>query len=348
MKYRKLGSSDLEVSEICLGTMTWGTQNTEAEGHAQIDYALDHGVTFMDTAEVYPVNPVSKENAGRTEEIIGTWLAKNPSRRGDFVLATKVAGVGQNACHDGIPITARKVRMAVDGSLKRLQTEVIDLYQFHWPNRGHYHFRSNWRYDPSGQDTEAVDDNMAEVMAELAAQRKAGKIRHFGLSNETAWGVIAWNRAAEAAGGPRVVSIQNDYSLLCRHFDLDLAEVARHEGVGLMAYSPLAAGLLTGKYADGAIPAGSRGAINAGLGGRVSPQSARATSAYVALARRHGLDPAQMALAFAASRPFMASVILGATSIAQLENDIAAAELTLSDEVMGDIAAVRRDHPLPF
>jgi aryl-alcohol dehydrogenase-like predicted oxidoreductase len=349
MKYRTLGTSDLRVSELCLGTMTWGTQNSEAEGHAQIDLALDRGVTFLDSAEVYPVNPVSKETAGRTEAIIGTWLAKNPGRRKDFVLATKVAGAGQAAVHDGVPITPAKIRAALEGSLRRLQTEVIDLYQFHWPNRGHYHFRQNWRYDPTKQDRAAVADNMAEVMAELAAQRKAGKIRYFGLSNETAWGVSAWNRAAEAAGGPRVTSIQNEYSLLCRHFDLDLAEACHHEQVALLAYSPLAAGLLTGKYAPGvAPPAGSRLALNGDLGGRVTPRVWPAVDAYAAIARRHGLDLTRMALAFTLSRPFMGASILGGTSTDHVATALGAADVTLSPEVMAEIATAWKANPDPY
>jgi aryl-alcohol dehydrogenase-like predicted oxidoreductase len=329
--------------------MTWGSQNTEAEGHAQIDLALDRGVTFIDTAEVYPVNPVSRETAGRTEAIIGSWIAKNRGRRGDFVLATKVAGAGQKAVHDGVPITPQKVRDAIEGSLRRLQTDVIDLYQFHWPNRGHYHFRSNWRYDPSGQDREAVADNMAAVMDELVAQRKAGKIRHFGLSNESAWGVIAWNRAAAAASGLPVVSIQNEYSLVCRHFDLDLAEVAHHERVGLMAYSPLAAGLLTGKYAAGtAPPRGSRMDLNGDLGGRVTPRVWPAVDAHAAIARRHGLDLVQMALAWTLTRPFLGAAIIGATSVAQVDLALGAAEVTLSEAVMAEIAAAWKAHPDPY
>jgi aryl-alcohol dehydrogenase-like predicted oxidoreductase len=349
MKYRTLGTSDLEVSELCLGTMTWGTQNTEAEGHAQIDLALERGVTFLDTAEVYPVNPVSRETAGRTEEIIGTWIAKNRARRRDFVLATKVAGAGQAAVHDGVPITPAKVRAAVEGSLRRLQTDVIDLYQFHWPNRGHYHFRQNWRYDPTKQDRRAVADNMAEVMGELLAQRKAGKIRHFGLSNETAWGVSAWNRAAEAAGGPKVETIQNEYSLLCRHFDLDLAEACHHEQVALLSYSPLAAGLLTGKYAPGVTPQpGTRLALNGDLGGRVTPRVWPAVDAHAAIARRHGLDLVQMSLAWALSRPFMASVILGGTSTDHVALALGAADVTLSPEVMAEIAAAWKANPDPY
>jgi aryl-alcohol dehydrogenase-like predicted oxidoreductase len=351
MKYRRLGASDLTVSEICLGSMTWGTQNTEAEGHAQIDLALENGVTFIDTAEVYPVNPVSKETAGRSEAIIGSWIAAHPGRRADLVLATKVAGAGQQAVHDGVPITPEKVRVAIDGSLKRLSTDVIDLYQFHWPNRGHYHFRSNWRYDPSKQDTDAVADNMAAVMGELQAQKRAGKIRHFGLSNETAWGVMAWNRAAAdaAGGGLPVVTIQNEYSLVCRHFDLDLAEVAHHERVPLLAYSPLAAGLLTGKYAAGvAPPKGSRRDLNGDLGGRVTPRVWPAVDAYLAIARRHGLSPVQMALAWLLGRPFLGAAIIGATATDQVALALGAADISLGAEVTAEIGAAWKAWPDPY
>jgi aryl-alcohol dehydrogenase-like predicted oxidoreductase len=226
---------------------------------------------------------------------------------------------------------------------------VIDLYQFHWPNRGHYHFRSNWRYDPSEQDRAATADNMAAVMDELIAQRQAGNIRHFGLSNETAWGVMAWNRAAAAADGLQVVSIQNEYSLMARHFDLDLAEVAHHERVPLLAYSPLAAGLLTGKYAQGVTPpAGSRMALNGDLGGRAAPRAWPAVDAYAAIARRHGLDLVQMALAWTLTRPFLGAAILGATSVAQVERALGAAEVTLSEAVMAEIAAAWKAHPDPY
>ncbi len=347
MKYRKLGRTDLSVSEICLGTMTWGSQNSEAEAHEQMDWALDHGVNFFDTAELYPTTPVSAETYGRTEEFIGTWLKKS-GKRSEIVLATKIAGSGRPHIRDGRPISAQTIAEAVDASLKRLQTDHIDLYQIHWPNRGHYHFRGAWDYDPSNQNTGEAFDSIAEKLHALDGLVKSGKIRAIGLSNETAWGTMQYLRMAEEKGLPRVASIQNEYNLLYRAFDLDMAEVAHHEHVGLLAYSPLAAGLLTGKYVDGARPAGSRGTINTDLGGRLQPLQEPAVKAYVALAAEHGIDAGQMALAFCLTRPFMTSVIIGATTMEQLKTDIAAADLTLSPELLGGIAAIHRQYPMPI
>ncbi|MBO0662711.1 aldo/keto reductase [Jiella sp. MQZ9-1] len=347
MKYRSLGRTGLSISEICLGTMTWGSQNSEAEGHAQMDLAVEMGVNVFDVAEMYPTTPLLAETVGRTEEIIGTWFAKT-GRRDDITLASKITGAGNEKVRGGEPITADSVRRALDGSLKRLQTDRIDLYQLHWPNRGSYHFRQNWGFDPSGQQPDAVKANIEEVLHELGEQVKAGKIRHVGLSNESAWGVMQFASIAERDGTPRIASIQNEYSLMHRIFDLDLAETALNEQVGLLAYTPLAAGLLTGKYTAGAIPPGTRGAINKGLGGRHTEYAVRVADEYCEVARRHGLDPAQMAIAFCLTRPFMTSVIIGATNLEQLKTDIAAAEVTLSDEVMSAIAAVYRRHPLPL
>ena len=347
MKYRYLGTSDLRVSELCLGSMTWGSQNTSDEGHRQIDTALDAGVNFMDTAELYPTNPVRAETIGGTETIIGSWFAKT-GRRKDVILASKIAGHGNPMVRGGEPITAKSVREVLDAALKRLQTDYIDIYQFHWPNRGAYSFRQNWRYDPSKQDRAAVAENMAEVMAELAAQRQAGKIRHFGLSNESAWGTMAWNRAAEAVGGPRVISVQNEYSLLCRLYDTDMAEMAHHEKVGLLAFSPIGAGLLSGKYRPDFSPPGSRRSITADLGGRITPRVWAAIDAYVALARSHGLDPAAMALAWVLTRPFLGAAIFGATSQEHLQNALSATELTLAPDVMSAIERIHKEHPMPY
>jgi aryl-alcohol dehydrogenase-like predicted oxidoreductase len=347
MKYRALGRTGLKVSEICLGTMTWGSQNSEAEGHAQMDYAVEHGVNFFDTAEMYPTTPLAKETVGRTEEIVGTWL-KASGMRQDVIVATKITGAGSDKVRDGAPITGRTVRTAVDGSLRRLQTDVIDLYQLHWPNRGSYHFRKSWTYDPSGQDRAAIHANIQDVLGTLGELIVAGKIRHIGLSNETAWGIAQFVGISDRTGLPRVASVQNEYSLMHRIFDLDLAEVSLNEDVGLLAYSPLATGLLTGKYGEGALPAGSRATINKDLGGRFTPLALAVADEYVAIARRHRLDPSQMALAFCLARPFMASVIIGATTMEQLRTDIAAADLVLADDVRAEIAAVYRRHPLPM
>jgi aryl-alcohol dehydrogenase-like predicted oxidoreductase len=348
MQMQRLGRSDLEVSRFCLGSMTWGSQNTEDEAHGQIDYAFDHGINFIDTAELYPTTPSSAETAGETERIIGAWFAKS-GRRQDVILASKIAGPGNSTVRppSSAPISPQSLRIALEDSLRKLRTDRIDLYQLHWPNRGSYHFRQNWRYDPSSQ-RRGLRDEFREILEALAEFVAEGKIRHIGVSNETAWGTALWCELAEAHGLPRIVSIQNEYSLLCRHFDLDLAELGHHEEVGLLAYSPLAAGMLTGKYTGGAVPPGSRASVNATLGGRINPRSLEAASAYADLARAHGLEPAQMALAFCASRPFMASVILGATSLEQLAHDIAAADVVLSREVLDGIAEVRRAFPMPF
>ena len=346
MQTRPLGRTGIDVSLYCLGSMTWGTQNTEAEGHAQIDAALDGGINFIDTAEMYPSNPLSKETQGRTEEILGSWVARS-GRRDDVVIATKVIGDGYANIRDGGPITPDSIAIAVEGSLRRLQTDFIDLYQLHWPNRGSYHFRKWHSFDPTRQDKDAPAD-IAACLEALDGLVKAGKIRAIGLSNESAWGTAQFLSIAEANGWPRVASIQNEYSLLCRHYDLDLAELTHHEHVGLLAFSPLATGILTGKYLGGAMPEGSRATITSGLGGRLTESVEAATQAYVDLAREHGLDPTQMALAFCAQRPFMTSIIFGARTMDQLSTAIGAAEVTLSDEVMDGITAIYRAHPIPM
>jgi len=347
MRRNELGRTGLKVSALCLGSMTWGTQNTEAEGHAQIDRALERGVNFIDTAEMYPVNPVSAATVGRTEEIIGSWLARS-GRRGDVVLATKVSGAGMKHARDGAPISRATITEAVEGSLRRLGTDHIDLYQLHWPNRGSYMFRQNWSYDPSGQDRAATVAHMEEVLETMQRLVEAGKLRHFGLSNESAWGTAMWLRLAEENGWPRVASIQNEYSLLCRLFDTDLAELSVNEDVGLLAFSPLAAGLLSGKYAGDVTPEGSRRSLNPTLGGRIGPRVWEAVSAYMGIAARHGLDPCQMALAWCLTRPFICAAIFGATSMTQLDTALDAAELELSDEVLAEIDAAHRAHPMPY
>ncbi len=345
MKQNLLGRTGISVSEICLGTMTWGTQNTEAEAHEQMDYAIENGVNFFDTAELYPTTPVSAETQGRTEEYIGSWFEKT-GRRDQVVLATKVAGSGRDYIRGGRDIDASAIREAVDTSLKRLKTDYIDLYQIHWPNRGTYHFRGAWGFDASGQDTKRTLAEITEKLDTLGELVKAGKIRAIGLSNESAWGTQKYIDIAEAHGLPRVATIQNEYNLLYRSFDLDMAEVAHHEDVGLLAYSPLAAGLLTGKYQNGACPAGSRGSINSNLGGRLQPLQEAPVKAYLELAAAHGVDPAHLAIAFCLTRPFMASAIIGATTMDQLKTDIAAADVVLSEEVLKGIAAIHRQYPM--
>lgn len=346
MKRIPLGRTGIEVSEYCLGTMTWGSQNTEAEGHQQIALALDHGVTFWDTAEMYPTNPVRAETIGATEAIIGTWFARQGGR--DRVqLATKITGEGQRNVRDGAPITPDNLRAAVDASLARLQTDYIDLYQLHWPNRGSYHFRKMWDYAPRF-DAGQVRDEMAAILRAADDLQRAGKVRAFGLSNETVWGTFQWLSIAAAEGLPRMQTIQNEYSVLCRQFDTDWAEMAMAEDIPLLAYSPLAAGLLSGKYAGDVTPDGTRRAVNADLGGRVTPQVFAAVAAWMGLAREWNLDPCRMALAFTRSRPYPCIPILGATAVEQLAINLSAADLALPDELLAEIEALRRQHPAPF
>lgn len=346
MRMNKLGRTGLEVSELCLGTMTFGNQTPEGEGHAQIDRALAAGINFVDTAEMYPVNPVKAETVGRTEEIIGTWNAANRGRRGDYILATKIAGDGSLA-RGGEPISKESIPRAVEASLRRLQTEYIDLYQFHWSNRGTYSFRKNWSYRPSGP-AQVVLDHVEEVLEALQAQVDKGNIRHFGLSNESAWGTAQFLRVAEDRGWPRVQTMQNEYSLLCRLYDTDMGELSVMEDVGLIAFSPLGAGLLTGKYQGGTVPAGSRRSLVPEMGGRISERVFDAVEAYLAIARRHGLDPVHMALAWCRTRPFMCSAIFGATTMDQLEVALGAMDVVLSDEVLAEIDVAHKAHPMPY
>ncbi|NOE16896.1 aldo/keto reductase [Ruegeria atlantica] len=348
MQMKPLGRTGIVVSDLCLGTMTFGSQTSESDAHRQMDMALDAGINFVDAAEMYPVNPVAKETIGRTEEILGNWNAANSSRRADFVLATKHSGEGLSYVRDGAPITAKTIPEAIEESLRRLQTDYIDLYQFHWPNRGSYMFRQNWDYAPSGHNTADVLENMQECLEALQVQVDKGNICAFGLSNESAWGTAQWLRLAEQTGTPRAASVQNEYSLLCRLFDTDMAELSVHEDVGLMAFSPLGTGLLTGKYQGGAVPDGSRMSLSPQLGGRKSDRVFDAVAAYLDVAARHGLDPTHMALAWCRSRPFMMSAIFGATTVAQLEHVLAGADLTLSKELLAELDAVHKARPMPY
>lgn len=347
MKHRPLGRTGLSVPEICLGTMTWGEQNTEADGHAQMNRAMEKGVNFFDTAELYSTQPIRAETQGSTERIIGTWL-KNRGKRDDVIIASKIAGPGPKWIDDGAPISPARIAIAIDRSLKRMQTDYIDLYQLHWPNRGSYAFRQVWDYQPWKQNKEQKADDVHAILEALNHAVKAGKIRHIGISNDSAWGAMRYLNASEKHGLPRIASIQNEYSLLNRLFDLDLAEISHHEDVGLLAYTPLAMGLLTGKYRNGAIPTGSRLVISPDLGGRVTENLAAPLEAYLALADRHGLNPTQMAIAFCLSRPFMTSVIIGATNLDQLDMNIDAANLKLSGAVLAEIAAIHRKFPMPI
>ena len=345
MHLKPLGRTDLLVTELCLGTMTWGSQNTEAEGHAQIDMALEAGLNFMDTAEIYAV-PRSPQTSGRTEEIIGNWFRKT-GKREQWILASKVAGGPVDFIRNGSRTTGKTLREAFEASLRRLQTDRIDLYQIHWAGRGSYNFEGSWTYQPHRQDTADTLANLEDMLETLGALIQEGKLRHVGVSNETTWGIAQWLRIAEERGLPRLVSVQNEYNLLRRQFDIDLAELSHHENVGLLAYSPLAGGLITGKYFDGQMPQGSRGDYQKGFW-RLNEHSEAAGKQYLALAARHGLDVAQMAIAFAMTRPFMTSVILGATSTAQLANAIGARDLALSPELLAEIDAIHRRYPRPI
>ncbi|SEN72541.1 Predicted oxidoreductase [Paracoccus alcaliphilus] len=352
MKRVKLGGSDVEVSEICLGTMTYGNQTDQADAHAQMDRALETGITFMDCAEMYPVNPVTAESAGRSEEFIGSWLART-GHRDRVELATKITGPGQ-VLRDGKPFDGKAVTQAIEDSLRRLCTDRIDLYQMHWPVRGTYAFRRNWDYDPSGQDRQQTLDHMADVLGALEAARKAGKIRAVGLSNDTAWGLTRWIDVAERMGAPRMAAIQNEYSLVHRLYDTDLAEAAVNEDVTLLSYSPLAAGMLTGKYSGGAMPEGSRAAVDVAhggqgnLGGRKTPRGIEAVEAYIDLAREHGWDIVHLAIGWQLTRPFKVVPIIGATSLQQLEHLIAGLGRVPDDALCEAIGQMHRQYALPY
>jgi aryl-alcohol dehydrogenase-like predicted oxidoreductase len=346
MRQMELGSSGISVSDWCLGTMTYGNQTPEADAHRQIDMALAAGITIVDTAEMYPVNPVRLETLGRSEEIIGTWIART-GRRSEIVLATKVSGPGQVA-RGGQGYEGSNIRAAVEDSLRRLKTDVIDLYQLHWPARGTYAFRQNWGYDPSRQDRARTIAHMDDVLGALQVMVDEGKIRAFGLSNETCWGTTRWIDRAGVTGGPRVVSVQNEYSLLCRLYDTDMAEMAVNEKVTLLAFSPLAAGFLTGKYQGGAVPAASRMSLNPEMGGRKSARVLGVVEAYLKVAAAHGLDPVHMAMAWQRTRPFSVCPIFGATTADQLERILAGRDLVLSAEAIAAIAVTHKAHPMPY
>ncbi len=348
MNRTTLGRTGIEVSDYCLGTMTFGTQTSEPDSHTQIDMALEAGIDFLDTAEMYPVNPVLAETVGNTETIIGNWNVKS-GKRDQIVIATKHSGPNGAFVRPGQDISAATLRETLEGSLRRLQTDYVDLYQFHWPNRGSYHFRQNWDFAPDKQPaTDAILDNMAEVMDELAALVAEGKIRAFGLSNDSAWGTMQWLNAAKAAGGPRVATMQNEYSLLSRLYDTDLAELGNHEDVTLLAFSPLACGYLTGKYRGGSIPKGSRKSINEGMGGRTSPRVNEVVEVYAAIADKYGVDLTHMALQWTLTRPFPTIPIFGATTTQQLAHILKAPSVELPDELLAEVSKAHRANPMPF
>ncbi len=349
MDYRQLGRTGINVSAIGLGTMTFGEQNSEADGHAQIDYALEQGVNLIDTAEMYSVPPRS-ETYGATERIVGTWIKKS-GKRDQVVLATKIAGPGKvlgvswvrggDNRHDRANIIA-----AVEASLERLQTDYIDLYQLHWPSRPTNHF-GRLGYEHVEEPAAAQAVTIEETLAALDELVRSGKVRHIGVSNETPWGVHRFLQVAEQLGQARIASIQNPYNLLNRTFEVGLAELAIREDVALLGYSPLAFGVLSGKFLNGARPPESRVVRWARFGRYTNEYVEPAVAAYAQVARRHGLTLTQMALAFARQQRFMTSTLIGATTMAQLRENLASGDVHLDEAVLRDINAVHRDHPNP-
>ncbi|WP_192035530.1 NADP(H)-dependent aldo-keto reductase [Halomonas sp. YLGW01] len=341
MQTRLLGDTGLDVSRLCLGTMTFGEQNSEAEAHEQLDRATAFGVNFIDTAEMYPVPPRA-ETQGLTESYVGSWL-KARGTRDDVILATKVAGPGLDHIRGGPRLSREHIHQAIDTSLARLKTDYVDLYQLHWPDRNANFFGKLGYEVKEDEDATSLEESLS-ALKELV---DAGKVRAVGLSNETPWGVMHALSLADRLGLPRVASVQNPYNLLNRSYEVGLAEISHRERVGLLAYSPLAFGVLSGKYLDGARPPKGRLTLFERFKRYTSPLADQATRAYVELAREHGLDPAQMALAYVNSRPFLTSNIIGATTMEQLESNLASESLKLSDEVLEGIEAVHRRLPNP-
>jgi len=330
MEYRKLGRTDIKVSALCLGTMTWGQQNTEAEGHEQMDYAFEQGINFFDTAELYST-PQKAETYGRTEEIIGSWFAKNKNRD-KIILASKVVGCSNNTWFrnngEKAVLNAANINEAIDKSLRRLNTDYIDLYQVHWPDRPMRLFQGLSYLHKEGDFC-----SINETLSALADLVKAGKVRHIGISNETPWGTMSYLKESEINNLPRIQSIQNAYNLLNRSFETGLSEISHREDIGLLAYSPLGQGFLTGKYQNGSLPEGSRKALFNRQDRYETPNAAPAIDQYVTLAKDHGLDPGQMALQFVTTRPFLTSNIFGATTMDQLKSNIESINVNLSAEL---------------
>ncbi|QOL13627.1 NADP(H)-dependent aldo-keto reductase [Dickeya dianthicola] len=344
MLYHRIPHSSLEVSTLALGTMTFGEQNSEADAHAQLDLAVAAGVNLIDTAEIYPVPPRS-QTQGLTESYIGSWL-KSRGGREKLIIASKVAGPvrgNDNSLRPQQALDRKNIRAALDDSLKRLNTDYIDLYQLHWPQRQTNSFgKLSYQYN-----SEKPAVTLLETLEALSEQVRAGKIRYIGVSNETPWGVMRYLQLAEKHELPRIVSIQNPYSLLNRSFEVGLAEISQHEGVELLAYSPLAFGTLTGKYLNGAKPAGARNTLFSRFVRYSAPHTQQAIAEYVALAQKHGLDPAQMALAFVRQQPFVASTLLGATTLEQLKINLGSLELTLSEDVLTELEDIHRRFTIP-
>ena len=345
MRYNQLGTSDLKVSDICLGTMTWGEQNSEADAHQQLDYAISRGVNFIDTAEMYPVPPRA-ETQGRTEIMVGTWLAKQS--RDKVIVATKVAGAGRNIAYmrgGPVAVDRKNVQQAIDGSLQRLQTDYIDLYQIHWPDR-YVPMFGKIMYDPAEERASSVP--IEEQLGVFADFIKAGKIRHLGVSNETPWGLCEWSRIAKERSLPKIVSIQNAYSLINRTFEAGLSEVSRRENISLVAYSALGFGHLTAKYLNGAKPEGARLTRFPAFGQRYEKINVpAAVAAYADLAGSIRLSPSTLAIAFARSKWFVSSTIIGATTLQQLAQNIDAGEIALDASTLDAIDEVHSRFPNP-
>ncbi|TLF46727.1 NADP(H)-dependent aldo-keto reductase [Maribacter aurantiacus] len=344
MKYTHLPHTDIEVSKICLGTMTWGNQNTEAEGHEQMDYALDQGINFFDTAELYPI-PAHPDRHSLTEKIIGTWFKKN-GNRDKVVLASKIAGKADfTKFIRTTGFTRASIIEALEGSLKRLQTDYIDLYQLHWPERNTNYFGQRGY---THQVTDYWEDNIHQVLETLRDLMREGKIRHVGISNETPWGTMRFLEESKVhASLPRMITIQNPYSLLNRLFEVGLAEISMRENIGLLAYSPLGFGVLSGKYLGNRLPEGSRIALFPNYKRYSSDTAVKATQKYYELAQEHNISLAQMALAYVNTRPFLTSNIIGATSMKQLKENIGSIDITLTSEIMEGIEKIHNEHPNP-
>ena len=343
MRYRQLGTSNLTVSEICLGTMTFGEQNTETEGHAQLDMALDYGVNFIDTAEMYSIPPRA-ETYGKTEAIIGSWLKKT-GKRNKVILASKVIGQADwmphvrnaKACLD-----RRNIEQALESSMKRLQTDYLDLYQVHWPDRKTNFFGKLGYQYPEQEPATSIEETLS-VLADLV---KAGKVRYIGVSNETPWGVMEYLRMSEKLNLPRIVSIQNPYNLLNRSYEIGLAEIGHQEQVGLLAYSPLGFGVLSGKYINQK-PKKARLSLFAEYKRYSNEQGIAATKAYFSLAEKYSMSAAQMALAFVNSRPFIGANIIGATKLSQLKENLESVEIVLTDELLQEIELIHQRYSNP-
>ncbi len=342
MKYTTLPNTNIKVSKICLGTMTWGNQNTEAEGHQQLDYASEKGINFIDAAELYPV-PANAETYGETEKIIGRWLKKNKNRS-KIVLASKIAGSGSYTAHirkDGF--SKRGITEALENSLQRLQTNYLDLYQLHWPKRGVNCFGVR---DYPHKISKKEAENHQEILETLQNFIKQGKIRHIGLSNETPWGTMKYIQTSQEKNLPRMSTIQNSYSLIHRSYEYGLSEISLRENIGLLAYSPLAFGVLTGKYLNKQ-PKNARVTLFPTFNRYSSKQSEKAVKEYVKIAQKHGMTLTELSLAFVTQQPFVTSNIIGATTMEQLKENINSINIHLSNEILDEINAVHNLMPNP-